>query len=125
MVILVAFNSFNVVKNLKKPDLVAYQKPPFYTLAKLLNKGFFSVFWNEYKIKIEAHTADNNIPKRILLDSSFQGVNRLFVMAYANGGDKPINMDSHRRYALPRVNLTKFNILIDGRNFYDQPFQMK
>ena len=31
MVILVVFNSFNVVKNLKKPDLIARQKPPFYT----------------------------------------------------------------------------------------------
>ena len=31
MVILVFFNSFNVVKNLKKPDLLARQKPPFYT----------------------------------------------------------------------------------------------
>ena len=31
MIILVVFNSFNVVKNLKKPDPVAYQKPPFYT----------------------------------------------------------------------------------------------
>ena len=31
MVILVVFNSFKVVKNLKKPDLVERQKPPFYT----------------------------------------------------------------------------------------------
>ena len=31
MVILVVFNSFNVVKNLKKPDPVARQMPPFYT----------------------------------------------------------------------------------------------
>ena len=31
MVMLVFFNSFNVVKNLKKPDLVAREKPPFYT----------------------------------------------------------------------------------------------
>ena len=31
MVILVVFNSFNMVKNLKKLDLVACQKPPFYT----------------------------------------------------------------------------------------------
>ena len=31
MVSLVVFNSFNVVKNLKNPDLVARQKPPFYT----------------------------------------------------------------------------------------------
>ena len=31
MVILVFFNSFNVVKNLKKPDPVERQKPPLYT----------------------------------------------------------------------------------------------
>ena len=31
MVILVVFNSFNVVKNLKNPDLVARQNPPSYT----------------------------------------------------------------------------------------------
>ena len=31
MVILVVFNSFNAVKDLKKPDLAARQKPPFYT----------------------------------------------------------------------------------------------
>ena len=31
MVILVVFNSFNVIKNLKKPDPVARQMPPFYT----------------------------------------------------------------------------------------------
>ena len=31
MVILVVFNNSNVVKNLKKPDPVARQMPPFYT----------------------------------------------------------------------------------------------
>ena len=78
-----------------------------------------------YYLGQKIHTADNNIPKIILLDSSFQGVNILFVLAYANGGDNPINMDSHRRYAVPRVNLTKFNVLIDGRIFMTNQFQMK
>ena len=31
MVILVVFNSFSVVQNLKKPDPVARQMPPLYT----------------------------------------------------------------------------------------------
>ena len=45
-------------------------------LRELLKKGFKrSVFWNEYKSKIQAITTGN--AKRILLDSSFQGVNRL------------------------------------------------
>ena len=40
MVILVVFNSFNVVKNLKKPDLVARQKPPFYTTIRSLKAKY-------------------------------------------------------------------------------------
>ena len=29
--------------------------------------------------------------------------------------------NSHTKYFLPRVNITNYNILSDGRNFYDQP----
>ena len=32
-----------------------------------------------------------------------------------------VERNSHRKYFLPRVNITKYNVLIDGRNFYDQP----
>ena len=50
-------------------------------LAKQLNEGFKrSVYWNEYKLKIEAKEADANNLKRFPLDASFQGVNRLFVL---------------------------------------------
>ena len=97
-------------------------------LTDLLKTGFKrSVFLNEYKTKIETHTADANNLKRILLDSSFQGVNRLFVLAYDNTENRAnaIHMKSPRRYALSKVNLNKFNVLIDGRNFYDQPISDK
>ena len=96
-------------------------------LTKLLSKGFKrSVYWNEYKSKIQTEAADNNNLKRILLDSRFQGVNRLFVMGSDNtAGAGRINMDSHRKYVLPRINLTKFNVLIDGRNSYDQAISDK
>ena len=40
-------------------------------------------------------------------------------------GVNRIHMDSHRKYALSRINLTKFNALFDGRNFYDQPISDK
>ena len=32
-----------------------------------------------------------------------------------------IKRDSHRKYFLPRLDITNYNVLIDGRNFYDQP----
>ena len=93
-------------------------------LTKQLNEGFKrSVYWNEYKSKIETKEADANNLKRFPLDASFQGVNRLFVLAFdnINNGDNKVERDSRRTYFLPRVNITSYNVLIDGRNFYDQP----
>ena len=93
-------------------------------LTKQLDEGFKrSVYWNEYKSKIETKTADDNNVTRFPLDASFQGVNRLLVLAFENteNGDKKVERESHREYFLPRVNITNYNVLIDGRNFYDQP----
>ena len=50
MIILVVFNSFNVVKNLKKPDPVARQMPPFNTTNVLIyGKPFFEIPLNNKK----------------------------------------------------------------------------
>ena len=92
--------------------------------TKQLNEGFKrSVYWNEYKSKIETKEADANNLKRFPLDASFQGVNRLLVLAFDNteNGNNKVERDSHRKYFLLRVNITNYNVLIDGRNFYDQP----
>ena len=52
------------------------------------NKGFQrSIYWNEYKTKVKNEEADANVFKYISLDPSFQGVNRLFVMAYSREND--------------------------------------
>ena len=57
-----------------------------------------------------------------MLDSSYQGVKRLFVLAYNNtAGDNQVSVDSFKKYFLPRVKIENYNIEIDGRNFYDQP----
>ena len=92
-------------------------------LTKQLDEGFKrSVYWNEYQSKIETKAADNNNVTRFPLDASFQGVNRLLVLAFDNteNGVNKVEKDSHRKYFLPRVNITNYNVLIDGRNFYDQ-----
>ena len=93
-------------------------------LAKQLDEGFKrSVYWNEYQSKIETKTADDNNVTRFPLDASFKGVNRLFVLAFDNteNGNKKVERESHRKYFLPRVDITNYNVLIDGRNVYDQP----
>ena len=93
-------------------------------LVKLLEEGFKRpVYWNEYQTKIESRNLDNNNLTRFPLDASFQGVRRLFVLAFDNtdNGAKKVERNSHTKYFLPRVNITNYNVLIDGRNFYDQP----
>ena len=57
MVVLVVFNSFNVVKNLKKPDLVARQKPQFYTTGP-----DYGVTTTELKAKTEITYKDKSLP---------------------------------------------------------------
>ena len=91
-------------------------------LSKLLSEGFKRpVYWNKYKI-IPNKTYNENDYIRELLDASYQGVKRLFVLAYRDcGGANRVTADSQRRYFLPRVKIENYNIEIDGRNFYDQP----
>ena len=93
-------------------------------LTKQLNEGFKrSVYWNEYKSKIETKKLDNDKITRFPFDASLKGANRLFVLAYDNTNDDAyqVERNNHRKYFLPRVEITNYNVLIDGRIFYDQP----
>ena len=85
------------------------------------NKGFQgSIYWNEYKAKEINENADVNVFKYMNLDPSFQGVNRLFVMAYNRASGQPTR-NGRQKYYLPRIDLEKYNVIIDGRNFYVNP----
>ena len=67
---------------------------PVVTLSKEDNKDFIeqqnkgfqrSIYWNEYKTKKKDENADANNANTVMyinLDPSFQGANRLFLMAY-------------------------------------------
>ena len=91
-------------------------------LSKLSTEGFKRpVYWNKYRI-ISNKTYNENDNIRELLDSSYQGVKRLFALAYRDqGGANRVTADSHGIYFLQRVKINNYNIEIDGRNFYDQP----
>ena len=76
--------------------------------------------------EIETRDLDNNNLARFSLDASFPGVRRLFVLTFDNNdnGAKKVERNSHTKYFLPRVITTSksnYNLLIDGRKFYDQP----
>ena len=92
-------------------------------LAKQLNEGFKrSVYWNSYETK-PAKVIEQG--KNMLLNASFQGVKRLFVLAYfiaaGNNAYQGAGIKDNKKYFLPRGEIKNHNVLIDGRNFYDQP----
>ena len=96
-------------------------------LSKLLGEGFKrSIYWNKYKavdnkvLEIAANNEEKYI--RELLDSGYQGVKRLFVLAYNNtAGNDQVSIDSFKKYFLARVRIENHNIEVYGRNFYDRP----
>ena len=93
-------------------------------LSKLLSEGFKrSVFWNKYHVKDDTQTAVGNNDFKILVDASFQDVNRLFALPFRadNQDANTAYRNSCRKFYLPRTTITNYNAIIDGRNFYDQP----
>ena len=49
--------------------------------------------------------------------SSFQGVNRLFVISFENDAFRTV----HTRYFLPTIEMKDYNIMIGGGNLSDHP----
>ena len=106
-------------------------------LTKQISEGFKrTIYMNQYVSKPfpEIPHKRTGIP-RFALDAAFQGVNRLFVLAFedtradeAADAPAPRNLvanrvirDGYRKYFVPCVDITSCNVLIDGINFYDQP----
>ena len=40
-----------------------------------------------------------------------------------NRADGQPNRYDQRKYYLPRIDVNKYNVIIDGRNFYDNPIE--
>ena len=81
-----------------------------------LKSGFKRVInWNKYLSKPELLAQNPNLNH--LVEPSFQGINRLFVLAFENDNDRT----SDEEYYLPTVEIKDYNIVINGENFFDQP----
>ena len=51
-----------------------------------------------------------------MIDPSFQGVNRLFVLSFENENDRTV----HTKYYLPTVENKDYTAMIDGKSFFDK-----
>ena len=87
--------------------------------AKLLlqsKSGFKrTINWNKYLSKPELLAHNPNLNH--LFEPSPQGVNRLFALAFENDAQRT----SNKIYYLPNVEIKGYNVMIDGKYFFDQP----
>ena len=56
-----------------------------------------------------------------LIDPTFTNVNRLFVLTFKNEDDR----SSFSKYYVPKVEIKDFNVLIDGKPFFEIPVKNK
>ena len=85
-------------------------------LLQQLKSGFKRVInWNKYLSKPELLAQNPNLNH--LVEPSFQGVNRLFVLAFEDDDQRT----SHSGYYLPNVEIKDYNIMINGENLLNQP----
>ena len=76
------------------------------------------MYCNEHKAKSEDKNMTNEY--RYFLESNFVRVNRLFVLAYSNQDNTSKRYEA-KRYFLPKGVIKYYNVIIIGKNFYDQP----
>ena len=85
-------------------------------LLEQLKSGFKrTINWNKYQPKVSPERQNQYLD--FLIDPSFQGVNRLFVLSFENEEDRKV----HIGYYLPKVEIRDYNVMIDRKNFFDQP----
>ena len=87
-------------------------------LLHQLKSGFKRVInWNKYLSKPESFRRNSNL--NYLFEPSFQGINRLFVLAFEGDTQRT----SHSGNYLPNVEIKDYNIMINGENYFDQPIK--
>ena len=81
-----------------------------------LNSGFKrTINWNKYPSHLKTYAQNQYLNH--LVDSSFQGVNRLFVLSFENENART----SHSEYYLLKVGIKNYSVEINGKNSFDQP----
>ena len=88
-------------------------------LLPQLKSGFKrKISLNKYLAKSELVAQNANV--NYLIELSFQGVNRLLVLAFEHDDNNDWRT-SNKRYYIPNVEIKDYNVMIDEKNIFDQP----
>ena len=86
-------------------------------LLEQLKLGFKrTIKWNKYRSQMTIQPQNNNL--NYLIDPTFTNVNRLFVLSFPRNNNTDSRY-SFSNYYVPKVKVNDFNVLIDGKSFFD------
>ena len=105
-------------KKLYAPVVTLSKENDIKLLEQLKSVFKGTIKWNKYRFHMTVQPQNNNL--NYLIDPTFTNVNRLFVLLFTrdNASD---NRDSFSHYFVPNVEIKDFNVLIDGKSFFDLP----
>ena len=84
-------------------------------LLEQLKSGFKrTIKWNKYRSQMTIQPKNRNL--NYLIKPTFTNVHRLFVLSFNTD-----NRYSYSNYYVPKVEINDFNVLIDGKSFFDLP----
>ena len=84
-------------------------------LLQQLKSGFKRIInWNKYLSKPEVLAQNPNLNH--LVEPSFQGVNRIFVLAFEDDAQR----GSKKKILFSKCGDKRYNFMTDGKNFFDQ-----
>ena len=85
-------------------------------LLQQLKFGFKrTINWNKYQLTVVIQNKKPHLDFEF--DPSFQGVSRRFVLLLENNDDRKTNT----KYFLPKAKIKDYNVIVNGRDFLDQP----
>ena len=114
-------NLVNAIIEIKDTKLyvsvVTLSKENDIKLLEQLKTGFKkTIKWNKYRSQMSIQPQNNNL--NYLIDPTFTSVDRLFVLSFARNNNADSRY-SFSNYYVPKVKVNVFNLLIDGKIFFD------
>ena len=101
--------------NLSIPVVTLSTQDSSKLLLQLQNGFKRTISWNKYLAKPELLAKNANLNH--LIKPSFQDVNKIFVLPFEDDAQRI----SNKRYYIPNVETKGYNVMINGRNLFDQP----
>ena len=109
-------STFKITKTNLYVSVVTLSTQYIAKLLPQLKSGFKGIIgWNKYLAKPHLLARNRNLNR--FIKPNFQGVNRIFVLAFEND-DQRI---SSKGYYIPNVEIKDYNVMIDVKIFLDLP----